>query len=104
LRSISVTNFVDSNKKQFKLNLGKSSDGNYNKDIGLLSGNLINSPNRSFKKSPKILIVNDDNDSNIKDINENSNITEDKNNQEKTKSPQNNLDLNKNKSVSQFYN
>ena len=94
-RSPSLTNFVDSNKKQYKLNLVKNEDGNKNKDFDYISG--------SFRKSPKIMIVNEDNDTD--NVNEITKISDKKNNpnQDQTKSPQSNLDLNKNKSVSQFY-
>ena len=86
---------MDSNKKQYKLNLGKPNEGSKNKDFASISGNFRNSPISNVRKSPKIMIINDDS------ICKNENSSEVKVNDDKTKSD---LDLSKNRSVSQFYN
>lgn len=81
------------------MNLGKPNEVRKIKDFATLTGNSKNSPVSSFKKSPKILIINDE--STRKNESE---IGEVKVNEEKGKSELKSNDLINKESVSQFYN
>lgn len=87
------------NKKTFKLDLSKP-EIKKNKDFASFTSNFRNSPNSNFKKSPKITIVNEDN--NYKNEKEEESFKKDE--KEKSIDNQNNLDLTNKESVSRFYN